>query len=63
MVDLALQYPERSPREVAWLFTDEKGYFISELSTYRILKGFDLVESPAFTVLSAADEFKHPTTA
>ncbi len=62
MVDLALQYPERSPREVAWLFTDEKGYFISELSTYRILKGFDLVESPAFTVLSAADEFKHPTT-
>jgi putative transposase len=62
VVDLALQYPERSPREVAWLFTDEEGYFISESSTYRILKGFDLVESPAFTVLSAADEFKHPTT-
>jgi len=61
VVDLALQYPDRSPRQVAWLFTDEKGYFISESSTYRILKGFDLVESPAFTVLSAADEFKHPT--
>ena len=61
VVDLALQYPDRSPREIAWLFTDEKGYFISASSTYRILKGFDLVESPAFRILSAADEFKHPT--
>jgi putative transposase len=61
VVDLALQHPDRSPRQIAWLFTDEKGYFISESSTYRILKSYDLVESPAFTVLSAADEFKHPT--
>jgi len=61
VVELALEHPDRSPRQIAWLFTDEKGYFISESSTYRILKGFDLVESPAFTVLSAADEFKHPT--
>lgn len=61
VVDLALDYPDRSARQIAWLFTDEKGYFISESSTYRILKGYDLVESPAFTVMSAADEFKHPT--
>lgn len=25
-VELALQYPDRSPRQIAWLFTDEKGY-------------------------------------
>ena len=62
VVDLALQYPDRSSRQIAWLFTDEKGYFISESSTYRILKGFDLVESPAFTVMSAAEKFQHPTT-
>jgi putative transposase len=61
VVELALEHPDRSPRQIAWLFTDEKGYFISESSTYRILKGFDLVESPAFQVMSAADEFKHPT--
>lgn len=61
VVDLGLEYPDRSPRQIAWLFTDEKGYFISESSTYRILKGYDLVGSPAFTVMSAADEFKHPT--
>ena len=61
VVDLALQHPDRSPRQIAWLFTDKEGYFISESSTYRILKGYDLVESPAFTVISAADHFKHPT--
>jgi RNA-directed DNA polymerase len=62
VVGLALEHPDRSPRQIAWLFTDQKGYFISESSTYRILKGFDLVESPAFQVMSAADHFPHPTT-
>lgn len=61
-VELALEHPDRSPREISWLFTDEKDYFISESSTYRILKSFDLVESPAFTVMSAAEKFQHPTT-
>lgn len=61
VVDLALQHPDRSSRQIAWTFTDKKSYFISESSVYRILKGYDLVESPAFTVISAADHFKHPT--
>jgi putative transposase len=61
VVALALEHPDRSPRQIAWLFTDQKGYFLSESSTYRILKGFDLVESPAFRVMSARDEFQHPT--
>lgn len=61
VVELALEHPDRSPRQIAWLFTDAKGYFISESSTYRILKGFDLVESPAFRVLGAADRFQRPT--
>jgi putative transposase len=61
VVEMALEHPDRSPRQIAWLFTDQKGYFISESSTYRILKGFDLVESPVFRVMSAADHFPHPT--
>jgi transposase InsO family protein len=61
VVEMALEHPDRSPRQIAWLFTDQMGYFISESSTYRILKGFDLVESPAFRVMSAADRFPHPT--
>jgi putative transposase len=61
VVELALEHPDRSPRQIAWLFTDEKGYFISESSAYRILKSFDLVESPAFRVMSAAEKYQHLT--
>src|SRR5512144_1004095 len=34
MVELALEHPDHSLMEIAWLFTDKKGYFISESSTY-----------------------------
>src|SRR5688500_19881143 len=61
VVELALEYPDRSPRQIAWLFTDQKGYFISESSTYRILKRCDLVESAAFLGLSASGRYKQPT--
>ena len=37
-------------------------YFISESSVYRILKGFDLVQSPAFLMVTAKDKFENPTT-
>ncbi len=61
IVDLALQNPEKSPRELACHITDTEGYFISESSVYRILKAFDLITSPAYIVLSASDKFKNPT--
>jgi transposase InsO family protein len=61
IVDAALQHPDKSPRELAWHITDSDGYFISEASVYRILKAFDLITSPAYIVLTAADEFKDPT--
>ncbi len=32
IVDLALDEPELSPRELAVKFTDTKGYFVSEAS-------------------------------
>ena len=41
-------------------FTDEQSYFISESSAFRILKCFDLVQSPAFKVLSTVGKFEHP---
>ena len=61
VVDAALADPERSPRELAWQFTDRTGHFLSESSVYRILKAADLITSPAFIVLRAADRFAHPT--
>lgn len=63
IVRLALDEPELSPRELAVRFTDTKRYFVSEASVYRILKAHDLITSPAFVVIKAADEFKDKTTA
>ena len=63
IVDLALDEPELSPRELAVTFTDTKGYFVSEASVYRLLKAHDLITSPAFVVIKAADEFRDKTTA
>ena len=63
IVQLALDEPELSPRELATRFTDTKSYFVSEASVYRLLKVHDLIASPAYIVMKAADEFKDKTTA
>lgn len=63
LVRLALEQPELSPRELAVRFTDTESYFVSEASVYRLLKAHDLITSPAFIVMKAADEFKDKTTA
>ena len=61
IVDLALDEPELSPRELAVTFTDTRGCFVSEASVYRLLKAHDLITSPAFVVIKAADEFRDKT--
>ncbi len=63
IVELALDEPELSPRELAVTFTDTKDYFVSEASVYRLLKAHDLITSPAFIVIKAADEYRDKTTA
>ena len=61
IVELALEYPDRSPREVACLFTDIHKRYVSESSAYRILKERGLIAMPAFTLTRASDEFKDKT--
>ena len=63
VVKLALKETELSPRELAVTFTDKESYFVSEVSTYRILKAHDLITSLAFIVIKAANEFRDKTTA
>ena len=63
IVELALDRPELSSRELAITFTGTQSYFVSEPSVYRLLKANDLITSPAFIVIKAADEFKDKTTA
>ena len=61
VVQIALAHPDKSPRQLAWHITDTEGYFISESSVYRILKGFDLVASPVFMMVPAKDKYEKPT--
>src|SRR4051812_9082524 len=63
IIELALNRPELSPRELAVTFTDAESYFVSAASVYRLLKAHDLITSPAFIVIKAADEFHDKTTA
>ena len=62
IIELALEESELSPRELAVRFTETKGYFVSEASVYRLLKAHDLITSPAFIVMKAANTFKDKTT-
>jgi putative transposase len=63
IIKLALDEPTLSPRQLAVRFTDTESYFVSEASVYRLLKAHDLIASPAFIIMKAADEFKDKTTA
>jgi transposase-like protein len=61
VVQFALENPDKSSRQLAWHITDTEGYFISESSVYRILKGYDLISSPVFQMVSAKDKYEKPT--
>lgn len=50
LLDMALDEPELSPRELAVKFTSRHNYFLSEATSYRILKEHNLVTSPAWIV-------------
>ena len=62
IVEMALDYSELSPRELSVRFTDERQYFVSEATVYRLLKAHDLITSPAYVVVKAADQFHTKTT-
>jgi len=61
VVRLAMDRTDLSPRELACTYTDEKQYFVSESSVYRILKAHDLITSPAYILMQASDSFANPT--
>jgi len=62
IVDFALEHEDLTPRELAVKYTDERRYFVSESSVYRILSAEDLITAPAHVVIRAADEFREKTT-
>ena len=48
---------------LSWPITRGRSRFVSEASVYGLLKVHDLIASPAFIVMRAADEFTDKTTA
>ena len=63
LIEFALEHEALTTRELAVKYTDEKRYYVSESSAYRILKEADLITAPDYVVIKAADEFKDKTTA
>ena len=61
VVEVALDHPQLSPRELAVKITDEQRVFISESSVYRILKAGGLITTPAHILLCASNEFRDKT--
>jgi hypothetical protein len=59
IVDLALEEPELSPRELAVRFSDTRRYFVSEASVYRLLVAHDLLTSPAFAIIKGEGRARH----
>ena len=55
VIELALEQPDLSPRELAVTYTDKNAYFISESTVYRLLKEQDLITSPAYILMEASD--------
>ena len=47
----SLDHEDLTAREPAVKYTDEKRYFVSESSAYRILKAEDLITAPAHVVI------------
>ncbi len=61
-IEFALEHEDLTSRELAVKYTDDKQYFVSESSVYRILKAEDLVTAPVPIVMKAASEFRNNTT-
>jgi hypothetical protein len=63
LIAFALAAGAQTTRELAIKYTDEKRYFVSESSTYRMLKSARLITAPDYVVLKAAEGYTDRTTA
>ena len=61
VVELSLEHPELTPRELSVLLLEESQIFVSESSFYRILHERGLLERMELDFVLAADEFHHKT--
>ena len=62
ILETALLFPERSPREVSCQVTDHCGFTVSESSVYRILKAEGLIREVPALSFPAQSEYRIKTT-
>ena len=62
ILETALLFPERSPREVSYQVTDHCGFTVSESSVYRILKAEGLIREVQLLSFPAESEYRIKTT-
>jgi len=62
VLDLAHQFPDQSPRELACRITDDGRFSVSESTVYRILKRHGLIATAVVEQTPAAKEFHRKTT-
>lgn len=59
--DKSLEQCKLSPRELAVRLTDQKGYFVSEPAFTGLIKTNELITSPAYVAIKAANAFHTKT--
>lgn len=60
-IELALEHPEITARELSTKLLEASGIFVSESSYYRILRAAGLLERTEHDFVFAANEYKHKT--
>jgi transposase InsO family protein len=61
IMEIAMLYPEWSPREIAVFTTDNAGFAVSESTVYRLLKKAGLIKSRISKTFPASNEYRVKT--
>lgn len=61
VVQIALDHPDKSAREIAALATDSRPFAVSEKTVYRLLKARGLIRERPAEERPAEKEWRHPT--
>lgn len=62
VLEIALLFPEGSPREISCHITDNEDFTVSESSVYRILKAEGLIQEVVEKTFPAGSEYRVKTT-
>lgn len=62
ILEIALMFPDWSPRQVSCYLTDNEGFTVSESTVYRILKSEGLIQEVQQKTFSAEPEYRVKTT-